>query len=243
MNVRSNLSKQIKKVFTKSIFKKFSVLAVMLVFSACSFEGDDNSEKKELTLEEICRIERYANLTKTLSFSTSFDVAFIGDSLTANGDFENVFAEKNCINLGIPGDKISDLRRRVLMVKETNPKKLFIMIGVNSLNTNEDSFYNLVLAYEFLIAEIRTLVPDTQIYIESVLPVVNSVFVVLPNDVIRAFNVQVNRIAQKYGATYIDLYSLYEVDGCLNESLTYDGLHLKDFAYQAWYDEVAKYMD
>lgn len=239
MNVRSNLSKRIKKVFTKSVFRKFSLLAVVLVFSACSFQEEDE------TINDFDRYrdERHANIMKNLSFSETFDVAFMGDSITYLGDFENVFSDKNCVNLGVASITIRNLRSYLDMIVEANPKKLFLMIGVNSFLFREGNFYEVLADYETLIQEIKSLCPDTQIFIESVLPVAANMADFVPNTVIQEFNKYLVKFAQKYDATFIDLYSLYEVDGYLDESFTEDGLHLKEFAYQAWYDEVAKYMD
>lgn len=239
MNVRSNLSKQIKKVFAKSLFKKFSLLAAVLVLSACSFEEEDNSTEN---LQNY-RTEIHANLMKNLTFSESYDIAFVGDSITNLGDFENVFADKNCVNLGICSITIRNLRSYLDMIVEANPKKLFLMIGVNSFLFHEGNFYEVLADYETLIQEIKSLCPDTQIFIESVLPVAANMADFVPNSVIKEYNKYLIKFAQKYDATFIDLYSLYEVDGYLDESFTEDGLHLKEFAYQAWYDEVAKYMD
>ena len=38
------------------------------------------------------------------------------------------------------------------------------------------------------------------------------------------------------GLKYIDLYSLYEVEGKLPDDITTDGLHLSPKGYEKWYE-------
>ena len=48
---------------------------------------------------------------------------FAGDSLTDLGGFEEEFRDYDCLNLGIGGDMISDLRKRLYMITNVKPKK------------------------------------------------------------------------------------------------------------------------
>lgn len=258
MNViKFAISRSISKSQISNLYKYLKLITVTmmisLVFSSCAFEKNPSYDETEV-IEKI-RKARYELLLGKVSQGKSYDVVFAGDSLTNFGGFEEEFSDYNCLNLGIGGDRISDLYNRKFMITSVNPKKLFILIGINSINTGEGNFDTRVSSYENLISELRASLPDTEIYLESLLPVNNECNTVYSdglNDEIKLFNTYVEKIAEKYNTQYIDLYSLYEVDGVLRTAVTIDGvdynatidgLHLTDEGYCLWYDVVRQYIE
>ena len=49
------------------------------------------------------------------------DVVFIGDSLTANGNFQKAFPNTSVCNLGCYGDRIVNVRSRISTVSSLHP--------------------------------------------------------------------------------------------------------------------------
>ena len=87
-------------------------------------------------------------------------------------------------------------------------------------------------------------VPDAQIYIESILPIsLEKEKECADNSVITAFNQRLESLALEKNLTYIDLYSLYVLNGEINPELTKDGVHLQPSAYEYWFSEIQKYVD
>ena len=85
--------------------------------------------------------------------------------------------------------------------------------------------------------------PGVEIFIQSVLPISNTSQIGgLTNIKIIALNAKLQEIADKHGATYIDVYSAYVLDGEMNPEYTSDGVHLKDKYKYLWLDILEKYI-
>lgn len=169
------------------------------------------------------------------------DVVFFCDSLTSAHDWQEEFPDVRVINLGIPGNALLDMYNRIDMVAGVKPEKIFIMGGVNGIRNGVTGVY--LERYALILDELMERVPGVQIYVQSVLPVSKSKEgSVCRNSTIEVFNGELKTIALERGATYIDLYSLYVLNGYINPELTKDGLHLQDNAYGIWVDAVSKYI-
>ena len=66
----------------------------------------------------------------------SADIVFLGDSITHEGSWEEYFLECQTVNRGINGDTVQGVIDRLPDVLALEPKKLFLMIGVNDLNNH-----------------------------------------------------------------------------------------------------------
>ena len=170
------------------------------------------------------------------------DIVFFGDSITSNGDFQNHFAYQRIVNLGVSGDSLTGMRNRVEMLASVKPEKVFIMGGINSLSDkNSEKIFQ---QYEALIDEIQAMLPEAQLYIESILPISKEKEKnCADNTVIASFNEKLQELATEKDLTYIDLYSLYVLDGYMNPKLTKDGFHLQPDAYEYWFDAIETYVN
>lgn len=169
------------------------------------------------------------------------DIAFFGDSITANGNFEKRFDAYNVINLGYPGDTIAGMIDRVAMVAAVNPEIVFVHGGINGLtNMNYD---NRLAEYAVLLDTLSEQVPDATIYVQSVLPISKEKELsVCSNETIVKYNNHLRVLCEERKLTYIDLHSLYVQDGILNPALAKDGVHLKEHAYTVWENAIAPYI-
>lgn len=238
MNALNSQNKKLNINLRKSYAKFFSVFMVCcFCFASCAWQ-----QEEEMSANDEYRAARYLELIEKVNSGRTYDTAFVGDSLTNMGDFENVFADKNCINLGIAGDTIRDCRSRIHLLQQSGAKKVFLLIGINSFIVDHDNFNIVLNSYEELIKEIQETCPDIEIHLESLLPV--SVWhdsYINPAEM-AVFNANMKQIAEKYGAEYIDIHTFYDVDGYMDRSLTTDGVHLTAAGYQDWYDTVADYL-
>ena len=169
------------------------------------------------------------------------DIVFIGDSLTRGENFQEYFPDRKIINLGISGDTLVGISKRAFVISHLTPEMIFIEGGVNSLNSS--SIDALAALYESMLEEIMADNPGDQIFIQSVLPISNSNQTGgLTNDNIVKFNAKLQEIAEKHGVTYIDVYSVYVLNGEMNPDYTKDGIHLKDEYKYLWLDVLAEYI-
>lgn len=177
-----------------------------------------------------------------LKLGTSADIVFLGDSITRGGNFHQQFSNLKIVNLGSSGDTLQGMCQRVSTVKLLQPKQVFLMGGINGLTNLNGRIC--IKIYEQIINHIQEMLPETTIYVLSVLPVAKKRERKLcKNSTIVSFNQNVAELAQRKGLTYIDLYNQYVLDGSLNPRYCKeDGLHLLPTAYDIWYKAIAHYV-
>lgn len=174
------------------------------------------------------------------SKSKNVDVVFLGDSITDFGTWEEYFPDIKVLNRGISSDNTLRVLNRLDNVIEINPKKIFIMVGVN------DDLVNRELAisnYKKITKTLKKSLPDTEIYIQSILPVNNEKFgYYINNSDVKEVNKEIEKIAANLNVNYIDLYSRLSKDNQLDSKYTIDGIHLNGKAYEVWVQEISNYV-
>ena len=112
------------------------------------------------------------------------------------------------------------------------------MGGLNGLSQKSLDFFR--IQYEDLVQELRIACPEAQLYLQSILPVNEELFgqPLSPNQKIVQANEIIKNIAIANNSAYIDLNTLYQKNGKLNEDYSSDGIHLNADAYQLWYDAI-----
>lgn len=162
---------------------------------------------KEQTAETNWAVVGWNNTMEKLDYDA--DMVFFGDSITRGSDFREYFPDKKIVNLGYPGDSLSGMITRVSAVAAVAPEQVFVLGGINGLT--DVNVEKCVATYTQLIDELKRVLPETtEIYIQSVLPVLTSkASVYCSNSTIQKFNEYLSELAEEKGATYVDLYSLY----------------------------------
>ena len=165
-------------------------------------------------------------------------IFFLGDSITAMGDWSKFLNDDTVINGGVGGNITSRVLRRLEDITDRNPSKVFSLLGINDIRKN---IPDVVIADNYLkiIREIHNKCPKTIIYVQGVLPVNPG----LPHfsrhydkqEHILALNTLLASHAEDGNYTYIDIFHLFaDVKGRLSSQHTYDGLHLRQCAYPIW---------
>lgn len=170
-------------------------------------------------------------------------IIFLGNSITAQCEWAELFQNPNILNRGIPGDATDGILDRLPHILKHNPTKIFLMIGVNDLFFHKTPY--ILENYGKIVSQIKSNSPHTQLYIQSVLPVNNQVKnTTLSNETIENLNQEIKQIAQRYQLTYIDLYFLFENEkGNLDARFTRDGIHLNGEAYLIWKGAIEKFLN
>ena len=178
--------------------------------------------------------------------NTSGEIIFLGNSITDGCNWTELFSDLRVKNRGISGDVTEGIINRLNEVTESNPSKIFIMIGINDLARGK-SKKEILDNYEIIVDGIIEASPKTEIYIESILPVNNSYGRFKKHyskaDSIVSLNKELENLAVKKGQTYVDLFTPFiNNEGKLKDEFTEDGLHLNGDAYQLWKSLVEKYV-
>ncbi len=159
--------------------------------------------------------------------------AFVGDSITAAGSWQDWFADLDARNFGVDGDTTDGLLERLDAVIESDPQTIVLLIGTNDL-AERRSIERIVRNIESALVRLHHELPDARILLQSVLPRGREY----------AENVrEINRHIWQFAATqrvhYLDLWPIMaDADGELNGDYSDDRLHLTDAGYDAWLSEL-----
>lgn len=211
-----------------------------------------------MTLKEKLRLKRteydahkcrmrdgFAHHCKTVA--KEGQVVFFGDSITELlpiSDWYGEYSLKSGLELynrGIGGDSTLGLYRRakenVICIK---PCAVVILIGTNDLGMGFDTDF-LKSNMENILKLFKDECPGCKIILEAIYPVIEGRAGKRKNSDILEANRKYKALAEKYGATFIDLTDkLADEKGNLKESCTYDGLHLSAKGYEVTTREIAK---
>lgn len=174
------------------------------------------------------------------------DIYFLGNSITARGNWQELLGREDVRNRGISGDITFGVLQRLKEVWEGHPKKVFILIGINDVSRNiPDSV--IVGNYYKIVRQIKKGSPQTKIYFETLLPV-NKDFKAFKNHYnkdqhILWINQQIKKMGQRENIRIIDIYPAFlDSSGKLMADLTEDGLHLNIKGYHKWIGILKPYL-
>ncbi|MCY6484122.1 GDSL-type esterase/lipase family protein [Clostridium aestuarii] len=160
------------------------------------------------------------------------DSVFFGDSITDSLSFYEILDESNVV--GIIGILLSKAHTKIDKLVEKNPKNIFILLGANDLEDDISVNY-FVDKYKELIHSIKQKLPDSKVYIQSILPVSEKVKEKKPllnNLRINKFNEAIKNMTKEENINFIDLTSILKnTDKNLYEP---DGVHVKYQFYKLW---------
>lgn len=219
--------------------KKISALLALLVCTATVFaQTGGNIDSSYANGYYVERVKYFAQLK-----APEKAIVFLGNSITEAGEWQEVLPGKKVINRGISGDNSFGVYARLDALLALKPAKVFLLIGINDLKrgTPVEVILN---NYRKIIEKIKKDAPKTTLYLQSILPVAESVmpaiYAKITNEKVKELNKGIMELADSNQLTYIDLYNDVFIgnERQLKIEFTTDGLHLKAAAYIIW----AKYL-
>lgn len=160
---------------------------------------------------------------------TAGDVVFLGDSLTSQGRWGELFPGVAARNRGVSGDVTTDILGRLGEITAGAPAQIFLMVGTNDLGLGlpEEALLRNVDA---ILDEILRASPETKVYLQTLLP--RSAAYVEP---IRSVNQGLAVLAHRRGLPLLDVGgAMRSAAGTLRPELTRDELHLLGPGYAIW---------
>lgn len=176
----------------------------------------------------------------------SSDIIMLGNSLTDGAEWNELFDNCHVKNRGIVGDIIPGFFERLEPILKGQPRKIFIMGGVNDISHGV-SADSIVSAMTQVVTTIQARCPKTEIYVQSMLPFNNDVrlwkLLKGREQVVVDGNKGLESMCQRLGVTFINLYPLFVGEnGKMKSEYTNDGLHLMGGAYLIWRDALLPYI-
>lgn len=176
----------------------------------------------------------------------SSDIIMLGNSLTDGAEWNELFDNCHVKNRGIVGDIIPGFFDRLEPILKGQPRKIFIMGGVNDISHGV-SADSIVSAMTQVVTTIQARCPKTEIYVQSMLPFNNDVrlwkLLKGREQVVVDGNKGLESMCQRLGVTFINLYPLFVGEnGKMKPEYTNDGLHLMGGAYLIWRDALLPYI-
>lgn len=176
----------------------------------------------------------------------SSDIIMLGNSLTDGAEWNELFDNCHVKNRGIVGDIIPGFFERLEPILKGQPRKIFIMGGVNDISHGV-SADSIVSAMTQVVTTIQARCPKTEIYVQSMLPFNNDVrlwkLLKGREQVVVDGNKGLESMCQRLGVTFINLYPLFVgEDGKMKPEYANDGLHLMGGAYLIWRDALLPYI-
>lgn len=178
------------------------------------------------------------------------DAIFVGDSITegiklydvmsnvtvlaSTGVNLNTLYTKNAVTLD-DGSKVPILDATA----EYDPGKIYLMMGVNSLLSDEETFR---ADYGKVVDTLVSQHPDAILYIQSILPVTDNyqkrADAVADNAKIDRYNEVLRELAAEKEVYFLNVAEVFkDADGCLPDSASpKDGIHFGSSWYRTWFD-------
>ena len=197
--------------------------------------------KADKKIKELEAQEREAEQdAEEQSASEKFtDCLVMGDSIT-QGLYEygvldqaNVQADRGAgVSVG-DNEKLAD---HIARAKEMKPSVLFLSYGMNDVGAQNGDADGFIKAYRPLIRDLKKSLPDTKIYVNSILPAAqtaidqNSVYAEIPK-----FNQKLKKLCEKEKVTFIDNTDLVK-----QEYYAGDGIHMSTGYYKEWVNHMAE---
>jgi lysophospholipase L1-like esterase len=160
-------------------------------------------------------------------------IVFLGDSITAGGDWAAWFPEHNTVNQGANGQTTDDVLARLDAVVELSPDEIVLLVGTNDLGTRQN-VEHLVRNVQSILVDLRRDLPGARMLVQSIMPRGREFA-----ERIQQANIHLRQFSATVHAQYLDLWPALALDdGELNPQYSDDRLHLNAAGYEAWLAEL-----
>lgn len=164
---------------------------------------------------------------------TPLQVVFVGDSLTASGEWDQWFPDLQVVNLGVAGATSDDVLASLDDIVACEPDEIVLMIGTNDLGRRR-TVEHLVRNIEVLLVGLRRALPGSRLLLQSILPRGAE----FSADIVDA-NIHLRQFCATVSGHYLDLWPTFSTEkGRLDPKLSDDALHLNAEGYEAWLHEL-----
>lgn len=208
-------------------------------------------EKREIWTKEE-KLEYYREENRHI---IPQQILCVGSSLMEQFPIEKFVEEDGAqvvlYNRGIGGYVTRELLEAIdVCILDVKPFRMFINIGTNDLSNPAMPLEQIMKMYGEILERVQQALPETEMYLMAYYPVnydaaspeLKECLRIRTNEKINQANRLVKKLAEEYGAKYIDINApLKDEKGNLKAEYTIEGMHIKEQGYRAIYAEFMKY--
>lgn len=227
-----------------------TLLTVAVIVLTCILITKTKADEDKSSFQQYYDNKCSAYLTENTNYAKG-QIVFIGDSITDLYVLDDYYADLPLAtyNRGIGGDTTSGVLKRLkVSLFDIAPSKIVLMIGTNDVNGKVSSDV-ILQRYEEILQKIYEALPTVELYCMSLIPQnediekYSSVSVADNTETILALNQEISVLAQSFGATYLDLFSLVaNENNRLIKTYSDDGLHLNTNGFAVWTALIKPYL-
>ena len=190
---------------------------------AWMIQDDPYYKHRKSQFEQLMNNERYETM-------------MLGDSITDEGQWDELLDNTKVQNRGISGDTTDGVIDRLNSVSK-GIKQVFIMIGVNDIMRGKE----VDEVYANYLKIIQTFKDkNIKVYIQSTLYIGESRKANF-NPKIEELDKKLEKYASENQITFINLNPIFAPQKVLKKEFTSDDLHLNGTAYKLWTEQIRKY--
>lgn len=190
---------------------------------AWMIQDDPYYKHRKSQFEQLMNNERYETM-------------MLGDSITDEGQWDELLDNTKVQNRGISGDTTDGVLDRLNSISK-GIKQVFIMIGVNDImrgNEVDEVYTN----YLKIIQTFKD--KNIKVYIQSTLYIGESRKANF-NPKIEELDARLEKYASENQITFINLNPIFAPQKVLKKEFTSDDLHLNGTAYKLWTEQIKRY--
>lgn len=203
------------------------LIALFLLGSVMSqawmIQDDPYYKHRKSQFEQLMNNERYETM-------------MLGDSITDEGQWDELLDNTKVQNRGISGDTTDGVLDRLNSISK-GIKQVFIMIGVNDIMRGKE----VDEVYANYLKIIQTFKDkNIKVYIQSTLYIGESRKANF-NPKIEELDARLEKYASENQITFINLNPIFAPQKVLKKEFTSDDLHLNGTAYKLWTEQIKRY--
>lgn len=160
-------------------------------------------------------------------------VLFLGDSITAQGSWQDWLPDERTANRGVNGDTTDGVLARLESVIADQPEVIVLLIGTNDFGNHRASVEHVVRGVESILVTLRRELPGVRLLLVSILPRQAEY-----TAKIEAANRHLRQFVATCHAQYLDAWPALADGDHLDDRFTEDGLHLTEDGYRAYVAEL-----
>ena len=157
-------------------------------------------------------------------------VTFVGDSLTAQGDWQAAFPDRVVHNQGVSGDTSFQLMVRLPEIRRTGARTYLVMVGINDIVWGYDPG-RIAGRIQWLRTGLQ-IGTGARVIVQSTIPCAR--FRCGPEGVRRVAELNQRLAQQTPPRDYVDLTAVMADTEGLKRAYTVDGVHLNAAGYARW---------